>query len=118
MNNEQNSKGLLRELTAIRVQLDTISDDVKYLKSKVESFDRKITILESYEAKIEDLDRKCNKLETQLANHELKINIINNTLSQIVDEKSFKYKVWWNFVILLTASLLASLIVLFASKLI
>ena len=47
MNSDNNSKGLLRELTAIRVRLDDISEDVKYLKDKVEKLDRKTISLES-----------------------------------------------------------------------
>lgn len=116
MNNENNSKGILRELTAIRVRLDTISEDVKYLKDKVENLDRKTVTLETYRDKIDNLDSELKTLKSKVTHHEIRLDTMSNTLQQIVKEKSFKSKVKWNFATLFFASLLASLIVLFVGK--
>lgn len=127
-----NGKWILRELTAIKVKLDNLSEEFRYVKNKIEQLDTKAIQLEtSYERllqlekrveklemlkygyeKIEEFERKIDRIEKEMTEHNVKIDELFKAVKSIKQSETFRSKLFWNFVTLTLASVLASLIVL------
>lgn len=132
---KNNGKWILRELTAIKVKLDNLLVDFRDVKEKIDKVERKAIQLEtSYDRlqslenkvekleritysyyKIDEIERKIENIEKKLTEHNVKIDELFDNIRKILKDKSFWRKTFWNFVTLLLASVISSLIVLAVS---